>query len=353
MKGDNADPFRILSLDGGGIRGAFVASFLKGIEDKLGHSIAEHFDLIAGTSTGGIIAAALAVREPASRIDEFYRARGPVIFQRRRPLLGTMCTGAVNWVCKRFGLDFDHLMQSKYDGKELKVALKDVFGGKTIEDAQSRLLIPSIDLTRGQTVVFKTPHLPNMYRDRRYEIVDVLLAATSAPTYFPHAVITDGSAFVDGGLWANNPSMVAFAEALKIRSDANRSDKDYPISLERIELLSVGTGKASYFAMPSTSGAGLVWWGRKIIDVSSIAQSQGVSFQSQYVLGSQYFRVDYDLPDGSWNLDSVAMLDRMRHIGAVKADEYFATLRDSFLKSRGHHPYAPFTDASHEQASLT
>lgn len=351
MKGHPAKPFRILSLDGGGIRGAFIAAFLADLEKKLDCRIADHFDLIAGTSTGAIIACALALHQPAIRIEEFYRERGPKIFTRRVPLpvVGwweKTKAGFVEGYLTPHGLDYDQLRQSKYESTELKKSLEEVFGDQTIEDAKVRVVIPAVDMTRGQTIVFKTPHLPNMFRDRHYRVVDVLLATTAAPTYFPHAVIDEGSAYVDGGMWANNPSMVAIVEALKIRDAANREERDLPIDQESIYLLSIGTGKASYFAKPPENGAGVVWWAPHLFNVSSVAQSQGVNFQTRYMLGDRAFRVDYDLPDGTWSLDSVDMLAQMTKIGHERSIEHLATLQPVFFASRAMHPFFPFPDVA-------
>jgi hypothetical protein len=104
-------PFRILSLDGGGIRGAFTAAFLADIERRLGCRVADHFDLIAGTSTGGIIAAALAAGEPASRVVEFYRSRGPRIFTRPEPgRLQRVLAYLPDRLLARVGLDVQSLL---------------------------------------------------------------------------------------------------------------------------------------------------------------------------------------------------------------------------------------------------
>lgn len=351
MKGSPAKPFRILSLDGGGIRGAFVAAFLADLEQKLNCRIADYFDLLAGTSTGAIIAAALALHVPAARIEEFYRERGPRIFTRRAPLpvdgfWDKQKARFVEAYLAPHGLDFDQLRQSKYEAIELKNALDEVFGEAKIEDAKTRLVIPAVDLTRGQTIVFKTPHLPNMFRDRHYRVADVLMATTAAPTYFPHAVIDEGSAYVDGGMWANNPSMVAIVEALKIREVANRDLQDLPIDQEAIFLLSVGTGKATYFAKPPTGGAGVIWWAPHLFNVSSVAQSQGINFQTQYMLGKRAFRIDYDLPDGTWSLDSVDMLSQMIRIGHERSIENLAALQPVFFAGGAEHPYFPFPDVA-------
>jgi patatin-like phospholipase/acyl hydrolase len=350
MKGPEPRPFRILSLDGGGIRGAFIAGFLADIEHRLDCRIADYFDLIAGTSTGAIIAVALALHEPAEKIERFYRDGGPRIFQRRQPLRLEPWHWAkklfVEKLAKRYGLDYDQLQQSKYEAKELRAALEGALGNRTMEEAKTRLVIPAVDLTRGQTIVFKTPHMPDLFRDRHYRVVDVLMATTAAPMYFPHAVINEGSAYVDGGLWANNPSMVAIAEAMRIREKADRDGIDHPIDLESIHMLSVGTGKASYFAKPPVAGAGAMWWAPQLFNVSSVAQSQGTNFQAHYILGDRLRRIGYDLPDGRWSLDSIEMLAQMAKIGHERSTENLASLRPVFFAHKAQHPWQPFSDVT-------
>jgi patatin-like phospholipase/acyl hydrolase len=340
-------PFRILSLDGGGIRGAFIASFLAKIEERLGHAITEHFDLIAGTSTGGIIAVALAFGEPCKRIRDFYSQCGPGIFTRRPKLplprrWKFLAKLADKQLKQRFNIDIDSLRQSKYDGMALRSALEDVFGERTLEQATKRLIIPSVDLTSGKTVVFKTPHQPNFLRDRHFRAVDVVLATTAAPAYFPHATISPGTAYTDGGVWANNPSMAAYVEAIKIREVCVRSGIDPIFTPEDIQILSIGTGRPNYSKTPPEAGAGIGWWAGHLLDVVFTSQAQGVDNQTRYVLGKRYHRVDFDIPDNSWALDSIDLIPKLLHIGNEKAAEQFAKLNHELFKSTILHPYRPF-----------
>lgn len=348
-------PFRILALDGGGIRGAFTAAFLADLERRLCCRIGDYFDIVAGTSTGGIIAAAIALGEPAERIEQFYLEKGPSVFQRwwekpaqgwrrvfrlLRRLPSTLCDPLL----RQTGLDCEWLRRPKYDSEALRKELAGVFGETTMEDARTcRLLISSVDLIRGQTIMFKTPHLPGLVRDRHYRLVDVVLATTAAPTYFPRATIGTGSAFVDGGLWANNPSMVALAEALQIRQKCQRED-DPNFGVEDIHMLAVGTGTAPLFAVPPEMGAGVAWWASNgILDLASITQAQGVHFQTDYILDDRYHRIDFSIPDGSWRLDAVDRLEQLVHLGRNKSAENVTTLRPVFFHETAT-PYAPFPD---------
>ncbi|MCC7422326.1 MAG: patatin-like phospholipase family protein, partial [Planctomycetaceae bacterium] len=154
MKGPPGKPFRILRLDGGGIRGAFSAAFLAEVERRTGISIAEHFDLIAGTSTGAIIAAALARGQSAAIIEELYAKHGKAIFTRRSPVkLGFFDRRKARHIEKKYlkpyGLDYDQVLQSKYESTALDNALKSVLGRDKLEDAKVRLIIPAFDLTGG------------------------------------------------------------------------------------------------------------------------------------------------------------------------------------------------------------
>jgi uncharacterized protein len=344
--------FRILALDGGGIRGAFTAAFLADIEERLGAQISQYFDLIAGTSTGAIIAAALTAGEPVRRVLEFYRERGPLIFQRpSRPMTPTsrLRKWFVNKCLSKTGIDEDWLWHPKYQAQALQDSLVEVFGDRTMEDLTcSRAVIPAVDLVKGQTVVFKTPHLPGLVRDRRYRIVDVLLATTAAPTYFPHATFGIGSAFVDGGVWANNPTMLAISEALRIGKLCNRP-RDPDVDLDSISVLSIGTGRTMYFAKPPAAGGGVAWWLAPLIELVSVTQAQGVSFESAYILDESYCRIDFDVPNGSWKLDSVDVVDELIHLGRAKAPELFADIHNRFLRSPTAR-YIPFEDITKQAA---
>jgi patatin-like phospholipase/acyl hydrolase len=341
----NRPAFRILSLDGGGIRGAFAAAFLAEIERTHGRSPAAYFDLIAGTSTGGIIALALALGEPAERIETFYLDRGKRVFTRAARRARSYVASPFLAVCRRWvpaGVDGAWLTEAKYQSEELRAALAEVFGERVIEESRSRLLVPAVDLVQGQTVVFKTPHLPGLVRDRRFRAVDVALATTAAPTYFPPGVIGTGSAYCDGGLWANNPGAVAYAEAVQIQARCTREGVDPKFERDRIEMLSIGTGRSVYSMRPPRAGTGILYWGASLLDVMGSAQSQGVDFQLRYLLGEErYARVDFNLPDKTWALDCVAVVDQLVHLGHEAAHTRGAEMLERFFADPAP-AYTPF-----------
>lgn len=336
--------FRILSLDGGGIRGAFIAACLARLEREIEVPITNYFDLIAGTSTGGVIALALALGESAERILSLYTTHGVEIFTRRKNTnVPFWMHAALRMVRRQFPIDEDAILRSKYPQQPLRDALYAVYGDRTLGDINTcRVVITAVDLILGRTTTFKTAHQPNFIRDRHRRAVDVALATTAAPSFFPHATIETGTAFSDGGLWANNPAIVGYAEAVKISHLEPRPDIDQPFTQEDIHMLSIGTGKPQYYARPSNEEDGLLWWGPRLFDVSGGAQSQGVDFQARYLMGeSRYTRIDFEMPTQPWALDDIAVLSDLVHLGEQTAVDNYASIRDRFLVNEKQ-PFQPY-----------
>lgn len=223
---NDAKPFRVLSLDGGGMRGTYTATYLSCLADAFALrrdvsalDVGAGFDLIVGTSTGGIIACALAVGLPLWKVVEFYRMHGPSIFARRLP--------------QRLGpkliKDLFRRRTALSSGNEvLRAALTEHFGDMTLADVyrtrEIALAITAVDLSQHRSWIFKTPHLCNTnHRDDNYRLVDVCLATSAAPIYRSLAALehVDGGVpgyrvFADGGLWANNPVLVGLVDALEM-----------------------------------------------------------------------------------------------------------------------------------------
>jgi len=221
--------FQILSLVGGGIRGAFITSYLMELEQKLGRPIAESFDLIAGTSTGGIIAAGLAYGYSAEKMHDFYIKYGEAIFAERPPYkakgINRLFFPAANWFAKkRAGKSLDVVFRSRFCNHSLVESLVEGFGDDILADVKcTRLIMPAVNLTKGEPHVFRSNHLPKAVHDQNIKIVDAVAATTAAPTYFPHRTIGD-SVFVDGGLWAADPSLLAVAEAIRVQQFEKKLD---------------------------------------------------------------------------------------------------------------------------------
>ncbi len=324
--------FRILSLDGGGIRGAFGTALIAGYEEKLGGPIADQFDLIAGTSTGAIIAASLASGLPAQKIVDFYNNEGPQIFTPREPHVPK---GWVKWfypiakkvVSKRMGVDFDNFFRARFCPFVLNDAFVAAFGDLTIGEVRgARLIVPTIDLSNGKTHVFRTPHLPEERTDADVKVKDVLIAATAAPTYFPHKTMPDGNSYADGGLYAVNPAMIAFAEAMKIRQFCQRETCDPRYDTADIHVVSIGTGVSKFSLEPPGADAGQLYWASRVADVMGHSQTDGLEAPLQFVLGDRYKRINFDLPDATWTLDAIENIPRLFEIGRKTADKTYDDL---------------------------
>jgi patatin-like phospholipase/acyl hydrolase len=340
--------FNILSLDGGGVRGVATAAFIAAIEKNLGHPLTQHFDLIAGTSTGGIIAAALAMNKSGQEIEHFYQDWGPRIFSPAYSARPSRALGLGYWLLRKLvsepslaDIQPEWIVSPKYQLGVLSDALCSVFGDTILNEASKRLVIPAVDLIKGQTVVFRTPHLPNMVRDRSLRVASVGLATAAAPMYFHPNSIEQGSLYADGGLWANNPTMLAYTEAIRIARECNRVD-DSEFSIDDIAILSVGTGTLPYYVDPCEHAAGIAFWLPRLFDVIGTAQSQAVHFQAGFLLGpAQYCRIDFRLPDKSFGLDCANKLNALAHRGRELAIEQYSIIKERFLvHSAG--PYSPF-----------
>lgn len=217
-------PLRVLSLDGGGMRGTYTATYLDRVAAAFAKrrgvaalDIGAAFDLIVGTSTGGIIACALAAGIPLQEIVALYSQHGPAIFPRALP------TSLV-------GLATDHRGRPKALASgtaSLKAALEGKLGTKTLGQIYAErgiaLAIPSVEMSQHRGWVFKTPHLKGTnHRDDNYSLVDVCLATSAAPIYRSLAAVDHPdesggfNVFVDGGLWANNPVLVGLVDALDV-----------------------------------------------------------------------------------------------------------------------------------------
>jgi uncharacterized protein len=270
--------FQILSLDGGGIRGIFSAAVLAAIEEDLNIRVIDHFDLIAGTSTGGIIAIALGFGLSPKQIVEFYLQDGKDIFANPLGLASL----------RRF-------IRSKFDSEPLVAALRKTFGEKRFGDSTKRLIIPSYNLGEDDVYIFRTAHDPGLRRDYKVPAWKVAQATSAAPTYFPASRNVDELRLVDGGVWANNPTMVAYIEAvgtLKIDSDD-------------IRILNLGTCDSINLRGTSLNCGGLWQWRKSALDIVLRGQSASVAKHVRFLIGDDdLLRIDPPVPAGFLELDS-------------------------------------------------
>jgi uncharacterized protein len=274
--------FQILSLDGGGVKGLFSAALLAQLEEDCGISIAEHFDLIAGTSTGGLIALALGAGMRPREIVEFYLNDAPAIFADTTRLKGIR-----------------RLWAPKFSGAPLEAALRSRFGERTLGHSVKRLIVPSYNLADDDVYLFRTPHHERLKRDHRVAMWRVAMATTAAPTYFAAYRGVDRIPLVDGGLWANNPSMVAVVEAIGTLS----------ASPESIRLLSLGTTQPVKRGNHLVRG-GLRHWAFPSTEVLLRGQGLCAVNQARHLVGREHVvRLDPVVPDDAFRLDRLNVDD--------------------------------------------
>lgn len=212
---------QILALDGGGLMGLYSASVIKAIEAHLGHPLAKHFDIICGTSTGGLIALGLGIGKEGSDIQKFYTDDGPKIFPNRG--------------CQRVYRFFRNLLFTKYSNRHLENTLKKLLvlpgseEAPLLRDSQKRLILPTYLAANSQPRLLKTPHDPRLRIDWKMPMWAAAMATSAAPTYLP-SFHYEGKRYLDGGVWANNPSLVGVVEALELGA-----------SLENIRVLNIST----------------------------------------------------------------------------------------------------------------
>jgi len=222
---------RIVSIDGGGYLGLATASFIEGIERHAQTTFHREFDLFCGTSTGAIITLGLASGMTGGQIADLYRSIGNTVFTKRLdvPFLARRCPG---------------FLRAKYSLTPLRVALDEAFGDMTLGDLlakDKKVLITSYSVTAGRPRIFKTDHSSQLSMHNRYRIADVALASAAAPTYFPLAEVTHPEngvreAFCDGGVVANHPALLGFAEAVFELNTAPSMVKVLSISTPREDL---------------------------------------------------------------------------------------------------------------------
>lgn len=251
---EQSKTFKILSIDGGGIKGLYSSTILEHLEEKYSCSISDHFDMLCGTSTGGLIALALSLGIPAKTVSEFYMNKGKRIFP-YIPFFNSL--KQVVW-------------GGKFSDKKLKQSLVEIFGEKKLGESKNLLCIPSYTYTDARPWVFKFDHKEKgLDRDNKAKYVDVALATSAAPTYFPLCEIDyyDKKQYIDGGVWANNPTLVGLIEALSYFV-GNGKEFDN-IKLLSISSLTLSGGKPIGLSRKRS----FVRWRSDLFDVFNTGQS--------------------------------------------------------------------------------
>ena len=318
-------PLRILSIDGGGLKGAMPAAFLATLEEKTGERVVDHFDLIVGTSTGGIIALGLGLGLPASTILTFYQEKGPAIFgqlqdPKAKPLPQRFWTEL-----KKCGRKAKQVLRSKYDPSKLRTELEAILGTQRLGDSQTRLVIPAWHSVRRTPYLFKTAHHPRLEVDYKEKAVDVAMATAAAPTYMPAHQLESGVMLADGGIWANNPTGVAAVEAAAMLK--------WP--MEKVNILSLGC-TTEHFVVDTN--AGLASFGLKGgLEMMFQGQSFGALSTAKLLLGGgaealqRICRIDVTVPKDFADMDDATRITELAGLGCAEAREHLPLIREKFL----------------------
>lgn len=287
---------RILTIDGGGIRGTFPAAFLANLEQDLGQPIGRYFDLISGTSTGGIIGIGLALGMTASDILKLYVEKGPAIFAQTRG-------GIAGWLGRHLR-NGRWLLSPKYSAEPLRAALEEVLGDRTLGEAQTRLLIPAWHPQTQGVYIFKTAHHPRLRTDYKELAIDAAMATAAAPSYFAQHVTANDVGLVDGGLWANNPTAIAVVEAIATLG----------WSAHDLRVLSIGCLEDIAIVREAYGAANLA---PQLASLFMAGQSHGSLGIAKILTGDEHdrraiYRVSQPVPDGFYSLDDTSRIRSLK-----------------------------------------
>lgn len=304
---------RILSIDGGGIKGIFPISFLAEIESALSlSSVADYFDLIAGTSIGGIIAIGLGLGLNARELAEFFVEQGPDIFPHQ-----IIPTGVMRLLWGR----------ERYKPERLNRALEQVFKDRKFGESRVRLLIPAFDAMRADIHIYKTAHHQRLEVDYRLTAVEVGMATAAAPTYFPAYDSEHCITLVDGGIFANNPVALAAVEAVSVLGWNG----------DEMQILSLGcTDETVDFKQ---KGHSFLFWIRRALEASMRGQSNSALGMARHLTGrdrglENVFRINPIVPVNRFALDDVSGIRDLRGFGYSQARQSLPEIKDRFFRDK-------------------
>jgi patatin-like phospholipase/acyl hydrolase len=311
--------FKILSIDGGGLKGLFSIALLATLEEQMGKRIVDYFDLLVGTSTGGIMALGLGLGFSAQEVLDFYLNEGEKIFPGGS--LHKTIRSAVS------------VVRPKYSVEPLETALRKYFGNRRLGDSRTRLVIPAFSPKTGDVYIYKTAHHPRLRDDYKELARNVARATSAAPTYFRSyetGFLTD---LVDGGVWANNPSMVGITEAIGLLK----------LSPENVAMLSIGTTLTNVsIGQATTRHGGLIAWGLAI-SKHLFMHLQAITAHKQafHILERGcYVRIDPSTCDANIPMDSPQKARILIPFGEQAARHCRPSVEDNFF-DRPVEPFEP------------
>lgn len=272
-----SDQRQILCLTGGGYRGLYTACILEALEDKAQRPLGEVFDVIAGTSVGGLIAVALALGTPAATIRQAIETHGPRIFD-RRIRIGRLHLGLSN--------PLKALYRAKYPQEPFRQAIDALLpdaGERRFDAIEKPLLVAAVETQSGSPHLIRSAGLAGPAASE-FAVRDALLATTAAPTFFPPHRVKDRT-YVDGGLIANAPDLIAVSDAAKHLGS----------TLDDLRVLSIGTAGAPHEITKPGRAPGLLSWlvARGLVQLTLSAQETLAVQQCRVLLGERYVRIDH------------------------------------------------------------
>ncbi|MFT4414270.1 CBASS cGAMP-activated phospholipase [Fredinandcohnia humi] len=294
---------KMLCIDGGGIRGVFSIAILHAIEKQFKRPVAEMFELLAGTSTGSIIAASAALKISMGDVLEGYIKYGKKIFVKQSKVA---------------------ILKSVYSEKFLRRYLQKAFGNVTLADISKPLLIPAVDITHGKPFVHRSNYGDPIKNDHSIMLWDAVLSSCSAPMYFPPNNINNHYLAIDGGLWANNPSLVCITEAIDT----------FQKSTSEIRILSLGTGLQEIdFSNEHEKDWGIIRWlpfqfpsmrmTPKLLDLTLNLLSESITYHCTHLLGENYLRINKELGQ-EIPFDDLSFIEKLIDFG----DQAYIELKD-------------------------
>ncbi len=278
--------FHILALDGGGTRGIYSAKLLAKVEQTFNLCIKDCFDLIVGTSTGSIIAGAAVSNIPMDEIVELFESEAPEIFRKR-------------WYRNQ-------LLFSKYSNQKLAQIIAHHIPASPLSEISTPLMITSSEITKSDLHIFRSNYIDQLSRSEDSDgavcIRDAILASCAAPTFFSPKNV-NGHLLADGGLWANNPSIVALTEAV---TKFNKQPR-------HLKIISIGTGHSiDMYERNKRWGFLSGWGGVKLISYVMTLQSHAYANMAKQLLNENYLRIDPTIE--FWDLDTVCQLQDLKSL---------------------------------------
>jgi len=266
--------YRIMTFDGGGVRGVYTAVLLQRLADQV-PGLLDRTELLAGTSTGGIIALGLASGRTPAELVSLYQDNAARIFD-------------ASWLHEL--ADLHGLSGAEYDNRNLESILKSLFGSTRLGQLAKKVLVPSFQLDNQAPQAGKRMWKPKFFHnfpgpdsDGNELVVDVALRTSAAPVYFPTYQV-----YIDGGVVANDPSMAALAQAIDKDTGAQK--------LDDLLLFSLGTGTNPTYIAGRDLDWGVAQWAKPLVSLMIDGVMGVAEYQCRHLLTTRYFRLEPQLP---------------------------------------------------------